>query len=270
MIKKRELAAVVMLVVAIAGVVVYFIIYLAKQTIFAPPKPLEYIIQCATLQAKGSQSRLFQTKVHENIIRCHALLWKIPPAYYAEKDAIGSAPESMVTNEIIIRGSFTSDGKLMPFDKNKKTDAPVYSNITIKPSWASFKIMSHDNWFDSVKKVWDVKKIASNINGVEIFDSIESRHKDTRARAVFFTQDAAIIQLETWEFIAECYARNNSLDDIKNSYKTRELSKDSLCQVTSKIDERVFAKFNIRYSQVAQIENIVNSVSTTLKQFMLN
>lgn len=259
-----------MLVVVIVGIVVFYLISLAKQTFFAPAKPLEYIIQWATLQAKGSQSRLFQIKVHENVINCHALLWKIPPAYNAEKDTIGSAPDSVVIKQIIIHGPFSDDGKLIPYERNIKTVEPVYSDINLKPSSESFEEMSRKHWFSVATNSKSAKKVASPFKGVAKFDTLEYQFKDVLPRTIFFAPDVDSQPKEPWKYTVECTLPTSKKEDISNTYKLKVIPKNTLCFVTSEVDERIYAKFSIRYSQVAQIKTIVESVSTTLKQFMLN
>jgi hypothetical protein len=269
MIKKRQLASIVIFTLVIVGFIIFYIISSIKQTFFTP-KPLEYLIQCATLQAKGGQSRLFQIKVYENILNCHALLWKIPPAYFAKKSATDPTPDPVVIQEITIRGSFADDGKLIPYDKNKKTDVPVYPDITLKPSWASFEEMSRIHWFSVATNSRSAKKVASPFKGIAKFDTLEYQYKDVLPRMIFFAPDVDSLPEESWKYTVECTLPTSKKQDTSNTYKLKVIPKNTLCFVTSEVDERIYAKFSIRYSQVAQIKTIVDSVSNTLKQMMLN
>lgn len=201
------------------------------------------------------------------------MLWKIPPAYFAEKGLIGSIPESPVTTQIIIYGSFTNDGKLIPYDKNKKTkkiEIPIYPKIFIKPSGESFEEMSRNNWFSVETKSMSAKKVASPFRGVAKFDTLEYAFKDVLPRKIFFAPDVDSQPAEPWRYTVDCSVRTSKKEDTRNSYKLKVIPENTLCHVKSEIDERVYAEFNIRYFQVAQIKTIVDSVSTTLKQFMLN
>jgi hypothetical protein len=278
----KKIITIFIAVMFLIGLLVTFAI--KRHNLKGPEEP-RYITQCMrTLDStspvlKNRDANVFQIKEYENIHDCQALLWRIPVKFKPEVKSLGANHNPDITQGVSIIGAFSSKGQLLPVSKdntNETIDSDIYNKIELKSLGISFEeIFKNElslatSYANSLNRA---KKIDSKIKELEVYDSLDLEAKEPNARYVIFVPKIDADQKKLHHFIVECaaYKTNNQ----PKNWDERKLPHNLLpanrsCVVRSQVNERIYAEYRIKYSQLPQIEAIVSSVSATLKQFMLN
>jgi hypothetical protein len=229
-----------------------------------------YIIQCIAPVNKYKQTKNF--KITENNLKnqrdCQALLWRIPAEYQPEIEYLGVKSNPNLTIKLSVNGTFTASGKFIPINNTNKKDA-FTSKVVIESSGNDYAGLML--WrLDLDTKTYNAHKVISKINGLQVFDTLGYKQVLDYRRGVYFIADKSNTSSSLNKFYVDCSFGVKKEEISLLTVPHNLLPASNNCRVESQLDERMYAIYDIKFSQLPQIEAITSSVSNTLKQFMIN